>query len=570
MNYEGFIREFFGYLRGNDKKCLKFIERNQKYIEVNFSRKSNPEIIRDFINEIKYAILHNKGNFKLYECILKSNLFEYIYSVFRHSDILVEACKNGHEEAVNWLVTMNINPYIQDKMGRSALMYAVQNEKLLSVVEKFGKNFRCVMLEDNEGNNALYYAIYNGQTMSRLLEVDINHLNQYHETVLMYCCRKDVYYTIRTLLDRKGVNINILNSEGKNLPMLLIEKLKIGELDYLRLKDYDLNFINEKGEGVLSTLIRQMYRKSQPLEAYSSYAKIIICLIKAGIDFNVVVDEDGNTALMAFLIARDYDTFNFLCRYAKNLDFKKKNNYGENATSLFLKLDLPPFQINPMLYQRSFDFGYVDQKNNNTALILTVINKPIYIEDVLQYVYSSIDDVNVHRENALIIAAKMNNYISVELLLHKCANANQQDDTGNSALHYAVRAKNIPMIYDLIHHGANPHLKNNEKESVLYIAQRSGNKKILDTLYGTFPYSEYIKEKSTMKRTRWVKIPKIDEYLYTNASNFYSEFHNNDARKKEIRNVYLNHIEAVNKNKQYINLRTKHIIDDILFYNITD
>jgi len=307
-----------------------------------------------------------------------------------------------------------------------------------------------------------------------------------------------------------------------------------------------------------------MYRKKQPLENYSKFAMMIICLVKAEIDFNVVVDEDENTALMAILAAHDYETFNFLCRYGKNLDFKKKNKYGENATSLFLKLDYIPLQRNPMIYQRSFDFKYLDQTTKNNALIFIVINKPSYIMDVLKYHYCSINEVNIHQENALIIAAKMNNYNSVELLLQKCANTNQQDDMGNTALHYAVQANNIPMIYDLIHNDANPHLKNNQKESALEMANRLGNKKVLNAILGNLSVSDYSKEKSLMTRSQNVKTPQIDEYLYTNTSNFYSEFQNNNAYTQEIKNVYKNYVDKVNKQRNFIIKQFKSDIDDLL------
>jgi len=565
MNYESFIREFFGYLKSNDKKCLKLIEKNKKLVEACFNQNSNPEIIKEFVNEINNSILQNStGKFKVFESVLKNDSFEYVYSLFKNSNILIDACRNGQVDAANWLITMDINPYIQDKMGRSALMYAAENEKLLSVVDKYGNDFRCVMLEDQDGNNALYYAIYNGQAIARLKEVDINHVNHNHETVLMYCCKKEVYYVIKSLLDRRGIDIDIPDKTGKTVPMILMENSRLNELQYLNKNNCNLNALTENGEGVLSVLIQQIYQKEQSLVTYSNYAKIIIFLIKAGIDFNVVVDEDGNTALMAILIAHDYETFNFLCHYAKNLDFKKKNQYGENATSLYLKLDLPSYQINPMLYQHSFDFSYVDPTNNNTALILTAINKPFYIEDALQYHYRSINDVNIHKESALIIAAKMNNYTVVEQLLKKYANTNLVDDTGNTALHYAVRANNIPMIYDLIQHGADPHLKNCEKESALEMAKCSGNKKVLNTILGNLSDSEYSKEKSSIKGSKCVKTPQIDEYLYMNTTNLYSVL-KNDA-EKEIKAVYRNHIELINRNKQYIPDRVKYFIDDMIIF----
>eukprot|EP00833_Pecoramyces_ruminatium_P012873 jgi/Orpsp1_1/1186905/evm.model.d7180000054027.1 len=571
MNYESFIREFFGYLKSNNKKCLKLIEKNNIFIENCFNQNSNQGIIKEFVNEINNTILQNNtGKFKLYESVLKSDSFKYIYFLFKNSNILIEACKNGQVDTAKWLITMDINPYIQDKTGRSALMYAVQNEKLLSIVEKYGNDFKCVMLEDHEGNNALYYAIYNSQALALLKEVDINHLNHNHETVLMYSCKKEAYYVIKSLLDRKGINIDIPDKDGKTVPMILMENLRLNEFQYLNQNDCDLNVLTEKGEGVLSALIKQINRKDRSPADYSNYAKIIIYLIKAGIDFNVVVDEDGNTALMAFLIFRDYETFNFLCRFARNLDFKKKNRYGENATSLFLKLNSLPYQVNPMHFQRSFDFSYIDPNNNNTALILVAINKPLFVEDALQYHYRSINDVNIHKESALIIAAKMNNYSVVEQLLKKYANTNLIDDKGNTALHYAVGAKNIPMIYDLIQHGADPHLKNYGNESALEMAKCSGNKLVIDAILGNLSDSEYSKEKKFQKGNnclnKCVENSVINEYLYTNTSNLYLRL--NDDAEKEIKAVYANHIELVNRNRQYIPPRLKYFAQDMFIFEV--
>ena len=551
MNCEDFIKEFFDYLKNNDKKCLKFIENNKELVKDNFKKESDPVFIKEFIKKINYTILQNKNNFELFENVLKSDSFEYVYSVFKNSDILIEACKNDHRSAVDWLITtMDINPYVQDKMGRSALMYAVKRDLLLNVVDKYGKDYQCIMLEDHEGNNALYYAIGNRYALSHLLEkVDINHLNHHHETVLMYCCKKDVSDAIKPLLDCKEVDINIPDQVGKTVPMVLIENLRFNELEYLGDKKCNFNIIYENSEKILSTLIQQMYRKNQPLEAYTTFAKKIIYLTRTHIDFNVVVDENRNTALMVFLLARDYDTFNFICRHVRNLDLATKNRYGENVTSLYLKFDITPDPETAIINQGTFDFYYKDPQNRNTTLMLSIINKPMNVSDIIfNHNYCSIFEVNLHQENALIIAAKFDNYSAIELLLQKeFIKINHQDDTGNTALHYAVHVQNIPMIYDLIDHGANPHLKNNENESALDVAQSLDHKKILDTINGNLPHFDYLKEKSSLEErgsineSRGVRIPQTDEYLHTRMSNFYSEFLD-DTRKQQMKRVYEKHL----------------------------
>jgi len=568
MNYDGFIRDFFSYLKSNDKKCLKLIEKNKKFVEETFNKNSNPEILKEFVNEFNYSILQNsKGNYKLFEKILKTESFGYVYSLIKNSNVLIEACKHIHVEAANWLITMDINPYIKEKKtGRSALMYAVQDKKFQSVVEKYGKDFKCVMMEDEDGNNALYYAIENISLLSKLEEVDINHVNHKHETILMYCYKKKAFEAFKTLLDRQGMDVNIPDEEGKTIPMKLIEDQKFTELGILRKKECNFNSYD-----VLSTYIKEMYQKKQSADDYTRLALIIICLIKAEVDFNVVVDEDGNTALMAILIAHDYETFGFICSYSKNLDFKKKNKYGENVTSLFLKLDvqLNSFQKDPLLGQPTFDFKYVDLTTNNTALILAVINKPKYINKLLKFNYSSINEVNIHQENALLIATKMNKYSTFKLLLEKCANVHQQDDTGNTALHYAVRAKNIPMIYDLLQSDANPQLKNNEKESAFELAQKLGDKKVMDTFLGTLPLIDYVQAKVAEQKSEGVRTPQIDEYLYTNTTNVYSNY-DREVCQKTLTTHYQKYLESIIENKEAMAKRGVSLLslmDDVLFYS---
>lgn len=73
---------------------------------------------------------------------------------------------------------------------------------------------------------------------------------------------------------------------------------------------------------------------------------------------------------MAILIAHDLDTFNFVMRHSRKLDFCKKNLNDENVTSLYLKIT--ESSVNGKMEiqrQSSFDYKYVDPIYKNTALI---------------------------------------------------------------------------------------------------------------------------------------------------------------------------------------------------------
>ncbi|ORX47094.1 hypothetical protein BCR36DRAFT_584907 [Piromyces finnis] len=345
MDVENFISKFITYLKKNDKKCIELLENNEKFVNSNFVYNTDTKIINKFVEELNDAILNAKQKYKLFEIVLKNPSLKKIYSAFKKSNILIQACKFGNVKAIKWLITMNINPYVQDKEGMSALMYAVQNLDLLFVVTKYQNDFKCCNLEDENGNNILFYSIHNITAILQLSEVDINHLNHDHETVLLYCCKNKIYDPLKFILGYSGIDFNITDSKGKTALMYLVENGRENEIGYFSLlqsgNSFNFNYINDHGESALSTIIKRMYCKDGHVNGKGTYKqmiKILVCFIKAEVDFNIVVDEDGNTALMAFLIARDFDTFNFVVLTSKNLDFSKKNKFGENVTSLILKI----------------------------------------------------------------------------------------------------------------------------------------------------------------------------------------------------------------------------------------
>ena len=537
MDFDSFVKELTINLINNDKKCLNLLENNKNLVEVELSKDSNPKTINQFVTEFNNTILQNKKKkFKLHEEILKHNSLQYVYSVFRKSDILVKACKFGNEKAAEWLQTMHIDPYVQDEEGKTALMYAVQNSKPICVIESYGTDFKGLNMQDKNGNNVLFYSVYaKSKVMPYLRNADINHINYNGDTIIHYCCKNYLYDHIGTIFEIfENIDLNIPDNNGKTAAIYFIEKnYTLFNCLNLTQKRSVLNYINDNGESVLSYIIHKIYCSNFRPNYCLEYSDSIVCLLKAGVDFNAVVDEDGNTALMAFLLAGDYETFHFVTKYSHNLDFKKMNKYGESVTSLILKLNVlyyyncsKPKEYKfsdandefieskniPLLY--SFNYKYVDPVTKNTALMLATINCPGLIKHIIKNSYSSINYVNIHQENALILAAKINRNDFYSQLLKTDININQQDDSGNTALHYAVRNINIPFIYNLIINGANPYIENNEGETALKIAEGIENNNALKAIYGTLSSSELDDEMKALNEVQAeIQYQYINEYI---------------------------------------------------------
>ncbi|OUM59850.1 hypothetical protein PIROE2DRAFT_30584, partial [Piromyces sp. E2] len=145
-----------------------------------------------------------------------------------HSILLRSCMENSNEKVIKWLLTMNINPYIIDSHGMTALMYAARNPSLEFVVRYFidMNNEKVLSQVDNNGENVLFHAIYNLKVFKLLVKtsIDINHRNNDQDTVLLYCCKhEDARFAIPFLVNHPELDVNIPDKEGMTTPLYLVE-----------------------------------------------------------------------------------------------------------------------------------------------------------------------------------------------------------------------------------------------------------------------------------------------------------------------------------------------------------
>jgi len=564
MDFSTFENELILMLKNKDEKCLKFIDSNRDLIEKNLGSDANPKTIGNFIEKIGNVIINTKNkliqlksNYDLIGKVLNHPYLSNVKEAFIKSRVLIEACKVGNKDAVKWLLSnMNVSPYVQDDDGMTCLMYAAKNNYQF-VIKPHLKDIHCLELADKCGNNVLFYSVVNPDFIEKeevsnniyprkLINsgIDINHTNNNGETALLYCIKNNNFRPIQYLLKHIGIDVNVADNDGKTAAMYLLEKGEYYEFLSLHKKNclYDyVNMYNNQYQSVLSIILKKMYggekvRESVPLK---SFIRIFIVLVSYQIDFNIPVDDDENTTFMVVLGCKDLETATVCAKYLKKLDLSIKNKYGENSTSLCMKLGyeniLELIKENP-----TFNYHYKDYLNQNNLLMYSVINNCILMNDLLERDPDIINEVNNKNENALIIACKINQMKAAETLLKRGININQQDHLGNTALHYAVNIEKPKLIQLLMSKNPDLELRNKNGKTVKDLAIDLGNKKILGILNNPFAVdpSVYKDYDNTNNKNLEKYIEEVKEYLTPLFNNDYPDYEVTKEIEKTQKSIY--------------------------------
>jgi len=541
MQIEKFEIEFLDDLKNNDKKsCIKKLDENKNFLQISLGEKASYETIKHFIDGINNIIVVTTKKFSLFEKIFKHEALARVFRVWKDSDVLVKACKEKNKDACKWLLSMNVKMDTQDEDGMTALMYAVKDDKLDFVVEELinNKDSLNLNLVDKNGENAVFHALCNPKATVELFNellwrgnINVNQVNKNGDTALLYCCKNEIYEPIRFLVSKLDINVNIKDDRGKTAAMYLAEKSRGSEFKKIMYRNCDFSYISKTGESVLSIAFYNIYSIYAPKEEndnkqtwyIQNNLRIMYSLMSTNCNFNIPLDEDGNTLIMILILVNDFNTLSFLLSSDENnkIDLSVKNNYGENASSLCVK------QNNYTKFYRlkkhsTFDFGYVDPNNNNTMLMLAAMSKPEFIQELIEFDVNTINEANVVGENALILGVKANQLLSVTTLLKHHINVNHQDIQGNTALHYAVEQKDVNIISELMKYQADANLKNREGKSAFDIAHEIGDKTILNAIRE--PSSVVESNEPVKDHEPSTRYEEVIGYLRPNIRNYHTDF----------------------------------------------
>ncbi|OUM58383.1 hypothetical protein PIROE2DRAFT_16370 [Piromyces sp. E2] len=555
----------------NTKECLYIIKNNREIINKYLGDNADLNTIQSYVKKLNYIILHNNPQLSFIETMLNLPYYNRVYSVFLNSEILIEACRLGRRETLEWLLTFNINPHVRDKRGMTAIMHASKNPDLLFVLKKLtstttsipqndnkigndnsgemnvndnnnqknsvnketseevdggenkngdfenhisnNDNYSILNEEDDQGRNVLFHSVRNISALKELLKMDveINHLNKNHESVLIYCCKNKYYEAIQYLTQHPDLDVNLTDQREWTAAMYLAEKV-LKKMYWPEGEDEDretcssyystdtfsdnassinsetsstfsynnpprYSSLSSYRDSILSTCVNRYTTSYQP------YIYLLTHFIHRGFNFNLPMDDDGNTPLMLIIIVGDIQTLHYVINCSDKVDLSAKNKYGENAYTLALKYNLPKGILDEMKYHLTFDYDYYDEYTGNNLFLLSAMMEPQMIKTIIQREPKAIDSVNPHRkENALILATKLHRKDSVQTLLQYSIPIDYQDALGNTALYYAIDGNDIHIVKLLRSNNADMNIKNKTGISPMDYAKSLGYDYMLNIL----------------------------------------------------------------------------------------
>ncbi|ORX79969.1 ankyrin [Anaeromyces robustus] len=255
---------------------------------------------------------------------------------------------------------MDINYEAQDENGTTALMEAAYCPTFNSLLEKLLKYHVDINKTDNNGNTVLFYASRNFENLKKIIKtgIDINHVNKDDETVLSYCAKMNRVRSFEYLKNVKSIDPNHFNCIGRTAAMHLVENAQSVLLkSFINDKNIDPNYKNKFEETLVTTFVKSYYqhyignfKDGSKMDTRYTYEKTkrfgetLKTLIGFNCDFNVPVDDDGNTPIMVFLLMKDYVTCQYLLSQDKiSIDLSKENYHGVNASYLSLLISSEVF-----------------------------------------------------------------------------------------------------------------------------------------------------------------------------------------------------------------------------------
>lgn len=555
MDFEEFEKSFFYELGNNSEACFSIIERNKELIQRYLINYEKP-IYRDiFINKLNDLIIRNSKEFKLIEDLLKHPLFSDVLYHFKKSDVLIRACKAENSNAINWLFTMDIDFSVQDDDGMTALMYAVKHPNLYFAVERLALfNHKLNNLSDKCGKTALFHAAQNPEAFKKLVrrKFDINHCDHHGDSLILYCFKHGYMEAVHELRFQSDLDLNYFDREGKNIIFYLFESNHIVCLNQLLEKfqfkgRIDINYRSKNGDTMLSYFYKKYYNNFIENRIDSNCERYLNFLNRAGVNFNCPIDEEGNTPIMYHLMTNDLAGLYYSIDNFTTVDFSVKNRYGINASYLALiKLNVNDNQFqkgcplvlsmknikDEVFRNKTFDYGFQDKYHNNLLIHSLVRDDEFSFFKILQHAFKDekiMNSVNDKQENALIIAIKLGRTSYLCKLFLMNINVNQQDDQGNTALHYAIEMRDKYAINSLVYAHANLKIKNNEGVTPFDLALRLDNPDILSILKKPLPPSEMDKKLTGKdkklflfgRKKKKTTDEKVDDYITKYRANTY-------------------------------------------------
>ena len=383
-------------------------------------------------------------------------------SMKRHKD------NRAYVKIFKMLIDAGADVNIQDKNGDTAINYfcgVVSSEymcyraNLIENLDEFVVEYLIdhgadIDIANKKGNTPLYSNIIqnNNQNVTyMLLEKcsDIDFENSDGDTALCLALSNSHDIIIKKMFD-KTKNINYVDKDGNTyLHLALKEKRDLSIITELIEKNVDINSINNEGDSVLMTALKN---KCDNI--------VIQEIIKRCSNINTLDSKLNSILHIAFKQKYDDQIIQLIIESIE--DINTLNIDSESVLHIALK-EKYDFQTIKLIIENMEDISTL---NANDESVLHIALKEKYDSQTIQFIIDNmqnIDVFNAFNEPFLCIAIKNGYDINtVRLLTTIITDINRKDANGETALHAALKARNIELVKLLIENKCNLNAPNND------------------------------------------------------------------------------------------------------------
>ncbi len=417
------------------------------------------------------------------------------------------AARNGQLKVVKFLLDNKANIETRDGSTLTPLLSAARagSKEIVELLLDRGANVNAVSTANinhqfsswynPEGFSALHYAVSSGNKgMSEVLlahgaKVDAKDVSG--STALMLAARSG-FKTIAEMLIAHGADVNAGDAKGSTALIAAITAGNRAVTELLLANKADVNLKTRDG---LTPLIAAV-NAGQP--------DTVTLLLKHGADTRSKMADDHAstprwTALDAAIVMNDNATIKLLLENHADpnatFDLGDRGNVHErDSTPLILAAGWQHRESAQILLANKAEVNWRNGQGT-TALWIAVNKNDTALVGLL---LDNGADPKIKYDTAngwtvLHLAARDRRKELAELLLAHGANANAQDNTGETPLHLAVSLGEREMVALLLAHGADANLKDHQGQTALDLAEHqseSGNQLTLTGPFsGTSPLS---------------------------------------------------------------------------------
>jgi len=450
------------------------IYQNQKGLE-ECEKVNKPYVIRNInatdqmgFTALMHAVIN--GNKEIVKCLL-DNGADITIKNKRGQTAAFFAINSSNKEIVKLLIRSDpdlINN--KDELGAKLLLFGVKkgNLEIVELLLELGAN---VDHTNSKGETALFHAIKicDDEVAIQLMNkgANVNAQDMNGDTPVMIAVRLDVFescYMTKILIEH-GADILMRNNDGETPLHMSLRKPKTVVLRFLIAHGADMDEENFQGETPLMYAIKIQnfegfeilidrgadinYRNSRGLNVFMyiiqlkipEYLKIAFLkmLVRNGVDVNAQ-DYHGKSALFYAIQQNSPGLVQFLLENDE-VDMNLPDRFNQTPLMVASKGDK-----NPELLKLLIAYGAnpnIQDNNGKTSLIYLCGNKRYYQDpSVTEYILDNGADPLIkdsQGKTPLIWASQCKKVKVVETLIRKGAAVNDHDNSGHTALSYAVK-----------------------------------------------------------------------------------------------------------------------------------